>query len=297
MKKISHILSAVDFSDPSVIALDRAGLIAREREASLLVLHMMTESLFQSWPRGFDPLLTNLSSNLENEIEQRLESLADRQIKLGNKHVSSLLAENDGMDVLVSEINKHKTDLVVVGAHGSGYWHELFLGSFITKLIAHNPVPTLVVKDPKLAPYKKVLVPIDFSSSSVSLVEAAKAIAPDAQKILLHVVHTPHEGLMRLKNASKEQIEQYRQACFNEAEKKLNDLVRSTQDHTFTGALVELGYAPAQIISYQRENNCDLVVIGKHGAGYLSDLLVGSVTKLVMTNTSCDTLITVDHRG
>jgi len=297
MKKISHLLSAVDFSDPAVIALDRAGLLARERQARLLVFHMMTESLFQSWPRGFDPLLSNISSNLESEIEQRLEALADRQKKLGSKRVRTILAEDDGMNILVDTIKKNKIDLVVAGAHGTGYWHELFLGSFITKLIAHNPVPTLVVKEQKLASYKKLLVPIDFSALTASPIEAAQAIAPDAQKILLHVVHTPHEGLMRLKKANKEQIEQYRQACFEEAKKKLDDLVSSTQDSTFTSAIIELGYAPAQIISYQRENSCDLVVIGKHGTGYLSDLLVGSVTNLVMTNTSCDTLITVGHRG
>jgi nucleotide-binding universal stress UspA family protein len=37
-------------------------------------------------------------------------------------------------------------------------------------------------------------------------------------------------------------------------------------------------------------------VIGKHGTGYLSDLLVGSVTKLVLSNSSCDTLVTVDQQ-
>lgn len=295
MKKISHIMSAVDFSDPAVIALNRAGLIAREREAHLLVCHVMNESFFESWPRGFDPLLSNISSNLNTEVQQRLEALADTQKKLGTKHVKTLLAEDEGMNGLVSEAKKNKTDLVVVGAHGSGYWHDLFLGSFLTKLIAHNPLPTLVVKDQKLTSYKKVLVPVDFSASTPSLIDAAKAIAPDATKILFHVVHTPHEGIMRLKKASKNQIEQYRQACFDEAKKKLDDLVQSTQDSTFTGTVVELGYAPAQIISYQRENGCDLVVIGKHGTGFLSDLLVGSVTKLVMTNTSCDTLITVGH--
>ncbi|WP_409529298.1 universal stress protein [Zwartia sp.] len=38
-----------------------------------------------------------------------------------------------------------------------------------------------------------------------------------------------------------------------------------------------------------------MVLIGKHGAGYVSDLLIGSVTKLVISNVTCDTLVSVDH--
>ena len=72
-------------------------------------------------------------------------------------------------------------------------------------------------------------------------------------------------------------------------------LIASTDDPTFTGALVEHGYPAGEVTTFQRENGCDLVVIGKHGAGYFSDLLVGSVTKLVITNTSCDTLVTFDR--
>jgi nucleotide-binding universal stress UspA family protein len=295
MKKISHILSAVDFSYSAAHALERAGLIAREQEARLLIFHMMSATLQNSWPRGFDPLLANIGNNLKQELQTRLDELVDQQKHFGTQNVSALIAEGKGLDALLDEVKKNKTDLVVAGAHGTGYWHELFLGSFITKLIAHNPVPTLVVKDATPSTYKKVLIPVDFSASTTSLIEAGKAIAPKAQKILMHVVHTPHEGLMRLKKASQEQIQQYRQACIDQAQSKLDGWITSTQDDTFTGVVVEQGYPPGEITTFQRENGCDLVIIGKHGAGYLSDLLVGSVTKLVMSNTSCDTLVTFNQ--
>jgi len=295
MKKISHILSAVDFSDSAANALIRAGLIAREQEAPLLIFHMMSATLQNSWPRGFDPLLANIGNNLQQDLQTRLDELVDQQKHFGTKHVSAKLAESKGLDALLDEVKKNKTDLVVAGAHGTGYWHELFLGSFITKLIAHNPVPTLVVKDATPSAYKKVLIPVDFTASTASLIEAGKAIAPKAQKILMHVVHTPNEGLMRLKRASQEQIQQYRQACIDQAQSKLDGWITSTQDDTFTGVVVEQGYPPGEITTFQRENGCDLVIIGKHGAGYLSDLLVGSVTKLVISNTSCDTLVTFNQ--
>lgn len=292
MKKISHVLSAVDFSEPAIVALDRAGMIAREHDASLLVFHAMRSSLMSAWPRGFDPLLTDINTNLNSEVHERLEALANKQKHLGNKRVSSLLAEG-GLESLVNEVNNHNSDLVAAGAHGAGYWHDLFIGSFISKLIAHNPVPTLVVKDKKLAAYKKILIPVDFSSSTTSLIDAAKAIAPKAEKILLHVVLTPHEGLMRLKNMGETRIAEYRQRCVDEAQQAMNKLLESTQDASFIGKLVDQGYPPGAIASFQRDHDCDLIVIGKHGTDYLSDLLVGSVTKLVLSNTTCDTLVTV----
>lgn len=296
MKKISHILSAIDFSYSSAHALERAGHIAREHEASLLIFHMINATLQQSWPRGFDPLLTSIGDSIHQEIQIRLEELVEQQRHFGTKKTTALLAESKGLDALMDAIKQHKTDLVVAGSHGTGYWHEMFLGSFITKLIAHNPVPTLIVKGAAPSSYKKILIPVDFSASTASVIEAAKAIAPNAQKILLHVAQTPHEGMMRLKRATPEKIQQYRKACLDQAHGKLNGLVASTEDATFAGVVVEHGYPPGEITTFQRENNCDLVVIGKHGTGYLSDLLVGSVTKLVISNTSCDTFVTVDQQ-
>ena len=296
MKKISHILSATDFSYSASTALERAGLIAREHEASLLIFHMLNASLQNSWPRGFDPLLADIGDSVHQEIRVRLEELVEQQRHFGTKKTAYMLAESKGLDALLDAIKQHKTDVVVAGSHGTGYWHELFLGSFITKLIAHSPVPTLIVKGSAPSTYKKILIPVDFSASTASVIEAAKAIAPNAQKILLHVAQTPHEGMMRLKRATPEKIQQYRKACIDQAHGKLNGLVASTEDATFAGVVVEHGYPPGEITTFQRENNCDLVVIGKHGTGYLSDLLVGSVTKLVISNSSCDTLVTVDQQ-
>lgn len=297
MKKISHILSAVDFSEPAAIALDRAGLIATEQDSSLLIFHMMSATLQNSWPRGFDPLVADIGKNLEHELNIRLQELVEQQKHSGCKKVKALHASSKGLDALLDEVKKEKIDLVVAGAHGAGYWHELFLGSFITKLLALCPVPTLVVKDASQGAYKNVLIPVDFSASTESLLSAAKAIAPKANKTLLHIVQTPNEGLMRLKRVPQERIQQYRTACTEQAQSKLDALIASAQDSTFKGVLLDRGYPPGEITTFQRENSCDLVVIGKHGTGYMSDLLVGSVTKLVISNSGCDTLVTVDHKA
>jgi len=238
-------------------------------------------------------LMPELDSSIKSELREKLAQLADQQHALGSANVSTVLADSSKVETLVSAVKSHHADLVVAGAHGSGYWHELFLGSFISKLIAHNPVPTLVVKQAKTGAYKKVLIPVDFSNATENLIAMAQSMAPTAQKVLLHVLHTPHEGMMRLRNASHEQIRQYRHRCIEEAQSKLNKLIEAAADQTISGKLLENGYPPGEIIALQKDQQCDLVVIGKHGADYVSDLLVGSVTKLVMSHVSCDTLVAV----
>ena len=293
MKHFSHVLSAIDFSDMSLSALDRAGMIAKDKQAELVLFHGMNATLFKSWPRGFDPLMPALDQGIKSELLEKLNELASQQRAKGARATSVTLAESGDVSTLVNEVKSRGIDLVVAGAHGSGYWHELFLGSFISKLIAHNPVPTLVVKATNSTPYNKVLIPVDFSSTTSTLIKQAQSIAPSAQKLLLHVVNTPHEGMMRLRNASQDQVREYRARCIAEAQSKLDALIDANQDGKTLGKVLENGYPPGEIISFQKENQYDLVIIGKHGADYMSDLLVGSVTKLVMSHVSSDTLVVV----
>jgi len=48
--------------------------------------------------------------------------------------------------------------------------------------------------------------------------------------------------------------------------------------------------APAVVRSAQ-EWGCDLVALGKHGQGVAEELLLGSVTKHVVAETSCNVLV------
>lgn len=99
---------------------------------------------------------------------------------------------------------------------------------------------------------------------------------------------------MQLKKLGQEKINQYKQSCIVQAHMQMNDLLNSTGDASFTGKIIGQNYAPSEIISFQLENQCDLIVLGKQGADSVEALLVGSVTKLVISNVSCDTLVAVD---
>ena len=294
MTKLSHILAATDFSEPSLIAVDRATQLANQHQASLTVFHGFNAWQLETFPRGFGGLLSEARASVKNETQNRLQMIAAKQKAQGTVEVNAIMVEGNSQEALSEALSKSKADLLVLGAHGEGYWHELFLGSYISSLLAHSTVPVLVAKQAPTLEYKNILIPVDFSDVGETLIHLAQTIAPSARKTLLHIPSAPLEGMMRLKNAKPEEIMQYKQLCIDEAQTKLNKLLASIGDPSFTGKLVGQNYAPSEIISYQMENKCDLVLIGKHGAGYVSDLLIGSITKLVISNVTCDTLVSVD---
>jgi nucleotide-binding universal stress UspA family protein len=51
------------------------------------------------------------------------------------------------------------------------------------------------------------------------------------------------------------------------------------------------GDASMSIQTLEQELDCDLIIMGKHGQGVLEELLLGSVTKHILAESSCDVLV------
>ena len=61
--------------------------------------------------------------------------------------------------------------------------------------------------------------------------------------------------------------------------------------------IVEFGYAPTVIREKADALESDLIVMGKHGQSGWEDLLLGSVTKHVILDASCDVLVVGSRAG
>lgn len=53
------------------------------------------------------------------------------------------------------------------------------------------------------------------------------------------------------------------------------------------------GDAARHIVEQEQEWDCDLIVMGKHGENKFEDLLLGSVTKHVLSESQGDVLVSV----
>ncbi len=130
-----------------------------------------------------------------------------------------------------------------------------------------------------------ILVPVDFSVSSLAALEAACDVAArfKARIDLLTVVEPlPPSADLMLFNTFDVVSQQTRD--------ELANLV--VPDQTLTVRKVVRIGSPAQVITeYAEQEKIDLIVLGTHGRTGLSHLLMGSVAERVVRTAPCPVLV------
>ena len=134
---------------------------------------------------------------------------------------------------------------------------------------------------------RKILVPVDLSDHSVTVLNAAKAIAGVKDEIvLLHVVldpsrfagfHVPHLS-----------TETTREELMEDARKKL-DRFCSRYGSSGGACLLEFGIHFRVILNVAGREQVNLIVIGKRqGSGAMEHLFVPGTLKHVLLGAECD---------
>lgn len=292
MMSIANILAATDLSAPARHAVARAFLVAGERGAELNLMHVIDQGALNGLRRLVGVESPALEERILDEAREAMAQLAadygaGLDVAAGVRLVAgsvlrTLLDEADGMDA----------DLIVLGARGENYMRTLLLGTTAERLLKCGRYPMLVVKLIPRGPYRRVLVPLDFSAVSVPALRAAQAIAPGADLIALHAFEAPFESKLRYAGVEEDVIQAYRTETMNESRIKLRELTGQAglrpEDVNFS---VIHGDATRAILTREQEEDCDLIVMGKHGQGMIEELLLGSVTKHVLSQSVCDVLV------
>ncbi len=298
MTMTRHILSATDLSAHSLQAVDRAADLATTTGARHTVLHAL----------GLDAL-----GPLRNLLGERADSVAHTAMQQQQAALAAAMAEparhpgpaptlrvEEGLAsrVVPALVRETDADLVVVGARGQSLLRRLVVGSTASHLMRRSHCPVLVVKNPFQQPYRRVLLPMDFSPGSALALALARELAPRADLVLLHAFDVPFEGMLQYAGVSQDIIHQYRIEARERALRQLREMAAeqglAAGDYT---PLVEHGDAVALITGHQQRLGCDLVVMGKHGTHVTEELLLGSVTKRVLSEGDADVLVVVDKRG
>ena len=116
-------------------------------------------------------------------------------------------------------------DLLVVGARGEALLRHALLGSTASRLLRKSAArPVLMVKQPPHQPYRRVLIPVDFSPASTRALHLVQRLAPGAHLILLHVFHVPFEGRLSYAGVDKAAIHTYRRRRREDALQHLHAL-------------------------------------------------------------------------
>lgn len=173
------------------------------------------------------------------------------------------------------------------------------MGQPVEGMLRRCQRPILVVRRPAHAPYRSLVVAVDFSEASRRLVELGFALNPDAQVELFHAISTANEGKLRYAEVSEQAIKAYRNECRRYAQGRMFWLTDS-YDARRNRVLSAIGHGhPArQVLVQQQRSGAELIVVGKHPASAMSDFVFGSTAQRILRDSASDVLVVPhDHQG
>jgi nucleotide-binding universal stress UspA family protein len=292
MDNLKRLLAATDLSAPARHAAMRAGFISRETGASLDLVHVAETSALERLRHLVVEMPAAVERRMLDAAREEMETLAATLTRLYDVAAGVRVASGSPLAEIAATAEAGDADMLVLGFRGAGFMRHLLLGSTAERMIRKSRRPTLVVKQAAHEAYRNVLVPVDFSCHSLKAIRHARALAPGAGIILMHAFEVPFEGKLRYAGVDESMIHRYLAASREEALNKLQ-VLRAEAGHAAHDArlMVVHGDPSQQIVEQEQEQDCDLIVVGKHGESMVEELLLGSVTKHVLTESQCDVLV------
>jgi nucleotide-binding universal stress UspA family protein len=287
------VLAASDLSMHSLHAASRAAILCAKLKCDMVELLLVKEAglpdalglAMSTTPAAAEAILVERTMSELQLIAKQLQDnhgiFCTPAVKFGKPEAE-----------IISRAEKLPAGLTVIGARGGNFFTRFFLGNTADKLVRMSKTPLLVVKKFPTTPYRKVLVPVDFSENSQRAAFMALKIAPDAKITFLHAFDVILEEHMRYMNVAPDIIREYHARTGAEALQELNQFITDLQaeDRSFFRTVI-FGHPGHVIYDHAKKMKPDLIVLGKHGRSRFDELLLGSVTQHVLDQISCDVLI------
>ncbi len=294
MREIRQVLFPTDFSPCAEQALPYATELARRHGAELHLLHAVVFRADDPFDAAhFFPQPEEVLRLVRESAEKELAALAAGQARCT---VALREAKGRGMSVvpaILSYLEEHAIDLVVMGTHG-GRAGQL-LGSVAEQVVRHAHCPVLTVRQREgggaFHPFRRVLVPVDFSAQSrEALATARELAAADGGSVdLLHVLAAPiYPAFYGLNGVYEALPMEDPQVLRQRARKGLEELAKEAGGRAVPEELwLEDGLPAAEIERFARTHENDLIVLPSHGLTGVERFLLGSTAERVLHFAPC----------
>lgn len=133
------ILFPTDFSDNAEYALETTVKnIVKQTGASVTLLHVQEH-------KRIHPHLTNRLEEFNLVDEERLNRIKKELLKNGASNVDYKIVYGHAVLIILEEIAKMKSTLIVMGNQGRGRTEELFIGSVAHHVVRQSTIPVLLI--------------------------------------------------------------------------------------------------------------------------------------------------------
>ena len=284
MITIKTILCPVDFFPASDAAVMYAASLARNYDAVIHLLHVITPVAASTYEYAIDT--TEIMKAMEGSATREVTALKN---KLKEAGVSSEfeVRVGDVYEEIKYAIEGMKPELVVMGTHGRRGVQRWFMGSTTEKLLRHSPVPLITISaaGENVSPrFRRILVTTDFSDGTPDALAYAFSVAQENESriSLLHVVN----------DVAADVSGNYRESLIQGVEKQLEDLVPAeARTWCDVDTRVETGVPYRIILRTLEDEKIDLLVMNIHGKGMLDRALLGSTAERVVRAAPCPVML------
>lgn len=282
MLKIEKVLYPTDLSENSLNAVPMAAHLARIHGADLHMLHVyILHTLINSDEDPPFPGEAEARRILEESVTEFSWSRVYHHVARGVAAAPSIMAFAAEQDV----------DLIVMASHGRRGVRRLLLGSVAEEVVRLSDRPVMVIRDTEAVDpergFKRVLVPIDFSSHAKQALEFGRELATTygADLETLHVLEHPQYAEMQYPRPIPEaDLRAY-------AEDRMAELMGGRPSGVPEQHRIVAGY-PADVIATEADLlDGTLVVMPSHGLRGMERLVLGSVTERVLRRSGSPVLV------
>lgn len=291
--QIRNVLVPVDFSAPSLGAVEFALPLAKQFGADLHLVHVFASDHPFTGLIGAPFVLPEVE--ITRTVHEQLKDVARKysiDLRPGILHV----LKGRAFEEICRVGRDADIDLIVIATRGSTGVKHLALGSTAERVVRYSSCPVLVTHGGKpfgtITGFRKILVPVDFSECSMQGLAYAKLFARHFKSkiTLLNSVHFQYYV------ASDECVRYDLPRLMQQAYAVARDQMRDLFEKTDWGGLdvetsLQSGHPGQQICEHARDSDTDLIVTSTHGSTGFTHLLLGSVAEYVVRHAHCPVLV------
>ena len=217
----------------------------------------------------------------------------------GDVHMMQVDEQSAARSIL-SEAEKSGSDMIIMGARGHSAIGRILLGSVSDHVATHAPCSVLVVRGDSQEEIDdrpiRMTIACDRSSGSHQAVRDIKQFQwnKNASARLVNVVKMTHPFAADHMNAEyalgvEENYKQQETLALKDSKNQIEELAPSIEN---VDVDVIRGYHVGEsILKCAEENQSELIVVGSHDHGLMSDLILGSTSKYVLRHAPCSVWI------
>ncbi|HEX8944658.1 MAG TPA: universal stress protein [Gemmatimonadaceae bacterium] len=283
--RVSPVIVATDGREQSDAALIAGRLFAEDPDA-LRVATVLSPVPIMT-PEAAIPISPDVEASRRADLKRGVQSQMARA--WGGAGLADVeIYEGDPATTIARLANESNASMIVSGLGRHRVIDRLFGNETALRLVRVSAVPVLAVTNGLTHAPRRIVVAIDYSETSLRAARLALEVAASSATIYLaHVA--PRDSTLYDWNGWGSS---YKQDA-GEALQKIREQLRVPPGMILQRVVLQ-GDPATELLAFATSVNADLIATGSHGHGFVTRMLIGSVTTRILRCATCSVL-TVPH--